>query len=85
MGGMSHKPVTSKVLLALTVAGLVLPIMICIVLTLAPLLAAMDDDKGARVLRYVALIGGVAWIMVLVGLVMVQAIHSLGGSDDSDQ
>ena len=35
MGGMSRKPVSSMVLLALIVAGLVLPITICVVLVLA--------------------------------------------------
>ena len=85
MRGMSRKPVSSKALLALMVAGLVLPISICIVLALASLLAAMNDDVGGQVLRYVALAGGVAWIVVLVGLIFVQAIHALGGSDDADR
>ncbi len=85
MGGMSRKQVSSKVLLALVIAGLVLPITICVVLGLASLLEAMADAPGARVLRYVALAGGVVWIVVLVGLILVQAIHALGGSDDADQ
>ena len=85
MGGMSRKPVSSKVLLALMVAGLVLPITICVVLGLASLLAAMGDAVGGQVLRYVALAGGVVWIVVLVGLIFVQAIHALGRSDDADQ
>ena len=84
MGGMSRKSVTSKVLLALTVVGLVLPVMICVVLGLAALLTAMHDTVGGAVLRYVALAGGVVWIVVLVGLIFVQAIHTLGGSDDAD-
>jgi uncharacterized membrane protein len=81
---MSRKSVTSKVLLALTVVGLVLPVMICVVLGLAALLTAMHDTVGGAVLRYVALAGGVVWIVVLVGLIFVQAIHTLGGSDDAD-
>ena len=85
MGGMSRKPVISKVLLALTVAGLVLPMMICVVLSLAWLLPVMGDQAGGTVLRYVAEAGGVVWIMVLIGLIFVQAIHSLGRSDDADQ
>ena len=40
---------------------------------------------GGAVLRYVALAGGVVWIVVLVGLIFVQAIHALGRSDDADQ
>jgi purine-cytosine permease-like protein len=82
---MSRKQVSSKVLLVLVIAGLVLPITICVVLGLASLLAAMNDALGGAVLRYVALAGGVVWIVVLVGLILVQAIHALGGSDDADQ
>jgi len=85
MGGMSRRPVSSKVLLALLVVGLVLPITICIVLALASLLAAMGDAVGGAVLRYVALAGGVAWIVALVGLIFVLAIQTLGRSDDADQ
>ena len=85
MGGMSRKPVSSKVLLALIVAGLVLPMTICVVLALASLLAAMGDAVGGAVLRYVALAGGIVWIVVLIGLIFVQAIHTLGRSDDADQ
>ncbi len=85
MGGMSRKSVFSLVLLALIVVGLVLPITICIVLGLASLLAAMGDDMGGKVLRYVALAGGVVWIVDLVGLIFVQAIRALDRSDDPDQ
>jgi hypothetical protein len=84
MGGMSRKDVTSRALLALIVAGLVLPIMISIVLALSSLLAAMSDVVGGTVLRYVALAAGIIWIMVLVGLILVQAIHNLSGRDDAD-
>ena len=85
MGGMSRKPVSSKVLLALLVAGLVLPITICVVLALAFLLVAMDDARGGAVLQYVALAGGILWSVVLVALILVLAIHTLGRSDDADQ
>jgi hypothetical protein len=82
---MSRKPLSTKALLALIVAGLVLPMTICVLLALASLLAAMNDAIGGVVLRYVALAAGVIWIVVLVALVFVQAIHALGRSDDSDQ
>jgi len=72
-------------LMALMVTGLVLPITICVVLALASLLAAMNDVAGGVILRYVALAGGVVWIVVLVSLIFVQAIHALGRSDDADQ
>ena len=35
-------------------------------------------------LRYVALAGGIVWVVVLVSLVFVQAIHALDRSDDAD-
>jgi len=72
-------------LMILMVAGLVLPIAICVVLALASLLAAMKDTVGGAVLHYVALAGGVVWIVILVSLIFVQAIHALGRSDDPDQ
>lgn len=82
---MSRKSVFSVVLLALIVAGLALPIVICVVLGLASLLDAMKDFTGGAVLRYVALAGGVVWIVVLAGLIFVQAIQALGPWDDADQ
>jgi hypothetical protein len=85
MGGMIRNPVFSKVLLALLVAGLVLPIVICVVLGLASLLDAMQDFSGGKVLRYVSLGGGALWVVVLIGLVLVVAIHVLGRSDDAEQ
>ncbi len=85
MGGMSRKPVSTKVLLALIFAGIVLPITICVVLALALLLAAMGDALGGLVLRYVALAGGIVWFVVLVGLILIQAIDTLGRSDNVDQ
>jgi len=71
-------------LLALIVAGLALPVAICVVLALASLLDAMRDFAGAAVLRYVALAGGVVWVVVLVGLIFVEAIQMLGRSDDAE-
>jgi hypothetical protein len=85
MGGMSRKPVFSKALFGLIVAGLLLPIMICLVLGLASLLAAMGDALGAAVLHYVALAGGIAWAVVLVAMIVLQAIRSLDQSDDADR
>ena len=75
----------SKIVFALVVAGLVLPIAICLILGLAALLGAMGDAAGSVALRYVALGGGVVWVVVIVSLVLVQAISNLGGSDKSDE
>ena len=84
MGGMIRKSVPSKVLLGLIVAGLVLPMTICVVVALAWLLPAMGDSQGGKVLSYVALALGIVWIVVLIALVLVQAIRSLGRSEDAD-
>jgi hypothetical protein len=84
MGGMIRKPFSSQLLLPLIVAALVLPMTICVVLGLAALLTAMSDTVGAAVLRYVALAGGIVWILVLVVLVLVQAIQALGPSEEDD-
>jgi hypothetical protein len=82
---MSHKPVSAKAMLALVAAGLVLPIVIAVFLGLAALLAAMDDAAGGIVLRYLALAGGIGWVVVLVCLVLAQGLNALAGADDADE
>ncbi len=82
MGGMRHKQVFSKALFTLLVAGLLLPVTICIVLALAALLEAMKDGTGSLVLRYVALTGGVVWLVDLVAIVLLQAIGALDWRDE---
>ncbi len=84
MGGMNRKSVPSKVLMGLIVAGLVLPMTICVVVALAWLLSKMGDDPGGKVLGYVALALAIMWVVVLIALVLVQAIHLLGRSNDAD-
>jgi len=84
MGGMSRKPISAKVLFPLVIAGLMLPMMICIVVGLASLLTAMGDGNGGAALRYVALAGGVVWVVDLLAIVLVQAIDSLDRPDDSE-
>jgi hypothetical protein len=78
---MRHKQVFSKALFALLVAGLLLPVTICIVMALAALLEAMKDSTGGSVLRNVALTGGVVWVVDLVAIVLVQAIGTLDWQD----
>ncbi len=82
---MSFNRSFSKIVLVLVVAGLILPIAICLILGLASLLGALGDAAGSVALRYVALAGGVVWIVGIVSLVLVQAISSLSGSDKSDE
>jgi hypothetical protein len=82
---MCRKQVLSKALFALLVAGLLLPVTICIVMALAALLEAMKDSTGGAVLRYVALTGGVVWVVDLVAIVLVQAIGTLQQEDERDR
>ena len=81
---MHRKQVFSKALIVLLVAGLLLPVTICVVMALAALLEAMKDITGGLVLRYVALAGGVAWVVDLVAIVLVQAIGTLDCQDKGD-
>ncbi len=67
-----------RLLAALIVAALLLPIVITVVVGLARLLAAMNDHSGATMLERVALGCGVLWIVDVVTLVIAQAANSLG-------
>jgi hypothetical protein len=64
------------------VAAILLPITICVVAGLATLLDGMGDGSGARVLRWIALAGGILWIVDLVCLVVLLAISAIGGGQD---
>jgi hypothetical protein len=74
---MPRKPVSSKTVLGLLAAVLVLPIAITVLMALAALLAAMGDSFGGIVVRYVALGCGVAWLMAVLCLVIAQGLNSL--------
>jgi len=79
---MRRKPIVSKALCFLLVAGLLLPVAICVIVALAALLTAMQDAAGGAALRYVALAGGVLWIVDLVAIVLLQAIDALDRPDE---
>jgi hypothetical protein len=81
---MRRNPVFAKALYFLLVAGLLLPISICIIVAMAALLTAMHDAAGGAVLRYVALTGGVVWAIDLVAIVLIQAIDLLNRPDEED-
>jgi hypothetical protein len=82
---MHRKPVFSKALYLLLIAGLLLPIAISVIVALAALLTAMQDTTGGAALRYVALAGGVLWVVDLVAIVLVQAMDSLDRPDEEDR
>ncbi len=56
---------------------LFLPIAIVLILTVARLLAALDDTSGAVALDRLGLALGIAWILAIVALVILLAIRSL--------
>ncbi len=84
MGVMRRNMVVAKSLFFLVVAGLLLPAAICVVVALAALLHVMDP-AGAQALRYIALAGGVLWVVDLVAIVLVQALAALFPPDEDDK
>lgn len=65
----------------LLIVAIVLPMAICVFVGVAALLAAMEDAAAATVLGRLALAGGLAWVIDLVGLVVVLAIKALGDDE----
>lgn len=78
---MRERPVPGSVVLLLLVGALMLPVAISLLFGLGRLLAAMGDSVGGAVLDWIALAAGILWSLDLVGLILVQAINSLAGSD----
>ncbi|OHB86363.1 MAG: hypothetical protein A2V98_17015 [Planctomycetes bacterium RBG_16_64_12] len=70
-------------LFRLIAAGVVLLISTLVALGLAELLAALNDQLGAKAVKYVALGCGVLFVIDLICLVLAQAVNSLDESDDS--
>ena len=71
--------VPKRVISALVVVGVLLPIAISVVLGAGRLLWAMDDAAGAAALDRIALALGIAWAVALVATVLVLGAYSLGG------
>jgi hypothetical protein len=74
--------VPHRIVLALIVTAILLPIAICIVFGVAALLQAMGDSAGGAVLHRIALGGGILWAINLISLVLVLAIGTLRGPDE---
>ena len=66
----------------LVLAALMLPILICVLLGIGRLLAAMNDQAGAAVLDRLALAGGIVWVVALVLLLITLAIDALSPPND---
>jgi hypothetical protein len=66
-----------RALTVVVIASLGLPIVICVLVGMARLLAAMEDATGAAVVDRLALACGIAWVLTLVVLLIGAAIRSL--------
>jgi hypothetical protein len=77
---MARKSITSRAILPLLAALVVLPIAISVLVAVSALLAAMSDKDGGVALKYIALGCGILWIVDLVSLVLLQGFHALGES-----
>lgn len=64
-----------KILVGLVVAALVLPIVICVVLGVARLLAAMQDAAGAAALDRIALGVAILWVLDLIALLIALGVN----------
>lgn len=68
-----------RFILGLLIGALGLPILLCVLIAMGRLLAAMGDLPGAGAVDRLSLGLFILWIADLIGLVVVQAIQSLGG------
>jgi len=73
--------ISRRVLIVLLFAALLLPVAICVVLGVGHLLSTMDDKAAGTVLGHVALALGVLWIVDLILLLLLHALHTLSESD----
>jgi hypothetical protein len=70
-----------RLVIGLLIGALGLPILLCVVFAVARLLEGMKDEAGATALGRVGLGLFILWVADLIGLVVVQAIQSLGGGN----
>jgi hypothetical protein len=82
---MGKRLVPPSVVLFLLVGALMLPVAISILFGLGRLLTAMGDSAGGTVLGWIALATGILWSLDLVGLILIQAINSLGNDERQDR
>jgi hypothetical protein len=81
-----HLPrIFSRLLLTMVFAGILVPITLCVVLGVAALLSQMGDAVGGGVLYRIALAGGIFWVVDLICLLLLLAIGSLCGPNESDE
>jgi hypothetical protein len=68
-----------RIILGLLVGAVGLPILLCVLFAVARLLEGMQDLAGAAAIDRVGLAFYILWGVDLIGLIVVQAIHSLKG------
>ncbi len=77
-------PVLQRLIFTLLVGALGLPIVLCVLILVAKLLEGMGDPAGRSALEAVALGLGIAWAVDLICLIILQAVHGLGGVGPPD-
>lgn len=70
-----------RLLIWLLLVALLLPIALCVVLGLAQLLAALQDEAGARAVRYAAMGLAVVWVVDLIVLLLTHVVVTLDGAE----
>jgi hypothetical protein len=70
-----------RIIFPLVLAAILLPIAVCVVVGVAALLGGMGDAIGEGVLRWIALAGGILWIIDLVCLILLLAISAISNPD----
>jgi hypothetical protein len=73
-----------RIVIALVVATIFLPITICVVVGVAALLTEMGDIAGGASLHRIALGCGILWAIEMICLLLVLAIGTLRGPDEPD-
>lgn len=74
--------ISQRVILGLIVAAVGLPIVVCVLVGLSYLLAAMGDAAGAQCVGRFGLAAGVLWVIDLIALLLAVAINSLDRPED---
>jgi hypothetical protein len=82
---MNKPTLARRVVLWLVAAALLLPIAICVIAGVGALLGALGDSSGAVVLGRTALGVSILWAINLIGLIIVLAINSLCGDDNTNE
>ncbi|NIP85662.1 MAG: hypothetical protein GTO03_08905 [Planctomycetales bacterium] len=76
--------ISPKLLSRLLLLAVLLPLVLSVSWGVSQLLAAMQDAAWAAILQRIGLLTGVAWGVVLIGLVLALAIRALTEDARSD-